>query len=173
MALLGLFLLYHFNVIRFTDKNVVYDVQTMTIFLLSYTSLFSGVAFIANYISDILKKMEEKQSEFSNIENECLEKIENLEKKLQKNEQTLQKYRETAPLLKDIAHLDHDINTPLCVITLSLTRVKQAAANLHNEFLAKSSNEISEAVNNISELLKRLIPLKENDLLKSEERDET
>jgi signal transduction histidine kinase len=166
MTLLSLFLLYYFRVIEFLDTKVVYDVQTMTIFMLSYTSLFSGVAFIANYISDLIKDLEEKEMIFSQNESEAAEKFLQLQKEYNDILKTVEKNQEMTPILKDIAHLDHDINTPLCVITLSLTRVKQAAASLHNEFLAKSSNEITEAVNNISELLKRLIPLKEHDLLK-------
>ncbi|MDD3525030.1 MAG: hypothetical protein PHQ41_10100, partial [Candidatus Cloacimonetes bacterium] len=64
-----------------------------------------------------------------------------------------------------IAHLDHDINTPLCVITLSMGRVKRYANELRNEGLNKSNNEITEAVNKISLLLQRLQSIKDNPLI--------
>jgi phosphoenolpyruvate carboxylase len=54
----------------------------------------------------------------------------------------------------------------LCVISLSVTRVKEAAAKYEDEKLAKSSNEISSAINDITKLLQRLQVLKTNELVK-------
>ena len=171
MALMALLLLYNFDVITFLNKEVSYDTSTMTTFLLSYTGLFTGIAFISNYISDFIKSMLKKEQEVisQNTQQEIF--INEMIIEHDNHAKEIDKYRSIIPIAKDLSHLDHDINTPLCVISLSLTRVKQAAAMLKNNQLAKSGNEITEAVNDITTLLKRLKPLKEHELIKEKRKE--
>ncbi|MCD6102279.1 MAG: histidine kinase, partial [Candidatus Cloacimonetes bacterium] len=68
----------------------------------------------------------------------------------------------------NIAGIDHDINNPLSVISLSLSRVKKAAAEYDDEKLFKSSNQMTEAINKINGILTRLQELKKLELIKEE-----
>ncbi|MCD8479168.1 MAG: hypothetical protein LRZ88_02375 [Candidatus Cloacimonetes bacterium] len=152
-ALLVLILLYQ-NGILMPTEGATMDISGSTVYILSYTGLFSGIALIANYLSDQLSNQKEQRARLER-ENEKLSKLADLELEVQK----------LRPILQDIAHLDHDINTPLCVITLSLGRVKRLANELKNPGLDKSNNEITEAVNKVSLLLQRLQALKINPLV--------
>ncbi|MDD3577878.1 MAG: histidine kinase [Candidatus Cloacimonetes bacterium] len=152
-ALLVLILLYQNGILHPTDSAQM-DISGSTVYLLSYTGLFSGIALIANYLSDRLSAQKEQSQKL-------LEEVTNLRTSAE-TEKELEALR---PVLKEIAHLDHDINTPLCVITLSLGRVKRFAKELQNEGLQKSNNEITEAVNKISLLLQRIQPLKVHPLV--------
>jgi len=96
-----------------------------------------------------------------NLEKELSESI----AKLAESDKVSKQLDELMLILKDVGHIDHDINTPLCVITLSLGRVKRYANEYQNEGLNKSNNEIMEAVNKISLILKRLQPMKQNPLV--------
>lgn len=152
-SLLILVLLYKNGVLNPTQSSGM-DIAGSTVYLLSYTGLFCGVALIASYLSDQLSK----QKQLQKAEAENLAKISEL-KEMQKQLETL------LPILRNIAHIDHDINTPLCVITLSLGRVKRYANEYKNEGLVKTNNEITEAVNKISLILQRLYELKQHPLL--------
>jgi len=138
------------------------DVAGSTVYILSYTGLFCGVALIANYLSDQLLYQRNLEKELSST----LSKLASLE-------DLQQQMSEILPILKDVGHIDHDINTPLCVITLSLGRVKRYANEYQNEGLNKSNNEIMEAVNKISIILKRLQPMKQHPLLEYYNTSET
>ena len=166
-SLMALMLLYNFHTLEPLNQNIQYDVSTMTIFLLSYTGLFAGVAFISNVISDLVKNVIKRGLSISQENGTLVEKINIIEKDCYKLKNEKKELDELVTISESISHLDHDINTPLCVISLSLTRIKQAAAEFRNENLAKSSNEISAAINDISLLLRRLIPLKQNEFIKN------
>jgi hypothetical protein len=152
-ALLALIVMYQNGVLEPTESSML-DMSGSTVYLLSYTGLFSGVALIANYLSDQLSK-DRRMNEALTAQVAQLQKCEAWQKEMEK----------LVPTLKEIAHLDHDINTPLCVITLSLGRVKRYANELRNEGLQKSNNEITEAVNKISLLMQRLQRLKESEII--------
>lgn len=152
-ALLALIVMYQNGILETMESSVM-DMSGSTVYLLSYTGLFSGVALIANYLSDQLSK-DRRTNELLARQVEELKKCEEWKSEMER----------LLPALKEIAHLDHDINTPLCVITLSLGRVKRYANELRNEGLNKSNNEITEAVNKISLLLQRLQSIKDNPLI--------
>lgn len=152
-SLLILILLYKNGVLVPTESSNM-DVAGSTVYILSYTGLFCGVALIANYLSDQLIYQR-------NLEKELTESL----SKLSSLEEVQKQLSELIPILKDVGHIDHDINTPLCVITLSLGRVKRYANEYQNEGLNKSNNEIMEAVNKISIILQRLQPMKQHPLL--------
>lgn len=160
LSLLALIILYRSKLISPTDL-VPWDVTGATVYLLSYTGLFCGVAFIASYLSDQLTQFKNCRLDLSR----SLEEIQELEAKLEEAGQFKHDVMDLMPVLQDVAHMDHDINTPLCVISLSLSRVKKLGMELENEGLNKTSNEITEAVNKISKILTRLEKLKSNPLL--------
>lgn len=153
MSLMVLILLYKNGIISPTEPSSL-DIAGSTVYILSYTGLFCGVAMIASYLSDQLSLHKSLQNE-----------MEEAQESLKQSAKLKNEINALLPVLKDVAHLDHDINTPLCVITLSLARVKRCANELQNEALKKSNNEITEAVNKISAILQRLQPLKNNALL--------
>jgi hypothetical protein len=152
-SLLILILLYKNGVLIPTETSNM-DIAGSTVYILSYTGLFCGVALIANYLSDQLVYQRNLETELS----QALIKLDSYTK-------TQKQLDDLLPILKDVGHIDHDINTPLCVITLSLGRVKRYANEYQNEGLNKSNNEIMEAVNKISIILQRLHPMKQSPLL--------
>ena len=152
-SLLILILLYRNGVLTPTESSGM-DIAGSTVYILSYTGLFCGVALIANYLSDQLSQQKNVKIE-----------LEELNYKLDACIAEKKQYEELVPVLRDIARMDHDINTPLCVITLSLGRVKRYAREYQIEGLDKSNNEITEAVNKVSLILLRLQALKSHPLL--------
>jgi hypothetical protein len=153
LSLMVLILLYQNGVLA-PSKASQLDIAGTTVYVLSYTGLFCGVAMIASYLSDQL-------SLYKNLQKE----LQDLRDKLAASTELASDLEDLMPILKDVAHLDHDINTPLCVITLSLGRVKRYGNELQIEGLQKSNNEITEAVNKISLILQRLQALKRNPLV--------
>ncbi|MFA7641291.1 MAG: hypothetical protein GX106_05775 [Candidatus Cloacimonetes bacterium] len=69
------------------------------------------------------------------------------------------------PGLIKIAHLDHDINTPLCVVTMSLGRAKELAKTNNDESLMTNVEDILEAVRDIGEMMKAVRVLKTSPLI--------
>lgn len=160
LSLLALIILYRSHLISPTEL-VPWDVTGATVYILSYTGLFCGVAFIASYLSDQLTQFKNCRAELAG----SLEELEALRKKLEEAGGFKREVEDLVPVLQEVAHLDHDINTPLCVISLSLSRVTKLGMEMEHEGLNKTSNEITEAVNKISKLLTRLEKLKRNPLL--------
>lgn len=151
LSLLALTALYQNDIITPTQISQV-DATNSTIYVMSYTGLFCGVAFISTYMNDFIIRHRQVDNELQR----CQQELESINAKLLKSLQKNQLYTELHPLLQDIGQLKHDINTPLCVITLSLSRVKRAGMELNHEGLQKSNNEITEAVNRITALLGRV-----------------
>ena len=133
-----------------------------TIFLLSYSGLFCVIGFIVNFLNDLMinagldvKEAEKEREIFS----EKLDKVteENLSMKRIGN------------AVKDIVWIDRDINTQLCVVSLSLKRIKKAAAELENDDLARSSNEIADSVNKTIVILDSMEKFRRDSAIISEE----
>jgi len=143
--------MYQNDIITPTQLSEV-DATNSTIYVLSYTGLFSGVAFIATYMNDFLIKHRQVDSDLQR----SLQELETARLELIGCHERIQKFSSLHPILQDVGHLKHDINTPLCVITLSLSRVKRAGMELNHEGLQKSNNEITEAVNRITSILGRV-----------------
>ncbi len=160
LSLLFLIILYRNHMVQPTSV-APFDVTGATVYILSYTGLFCGVAFIATHLSEQLNLFKTHQTEMSSVRGE----VEALQDKLKQAEELQKSLDELRPILKDIAHIDHDINTPLCVISLSLSRVKKIGMETGADGLLKSNNEITEAVNKISAILRRLEALKNHPVL--------
>jgi len=124
-SLLILVLLYKNGVLIPTETTGL-DIAGSTVYILSYTGLFCGVALIANYLSDQLAMQKVLQQD-----------LDAAKQKINEYEEFTQQFQNFIPVLKDVAHMDHDINTPLCVITLSLGRIKRYAKEYQNEGLGK------------------------------------
>jgi K+-sensing histidine kinase KdpD len=164
ISLFGLIMLYQFDVLTPMVAESG-NVSTRTIYILSYTALFCGVAMIAGFISDQLRLkiqvLEEKQSDLENLSKE----LKQTQEKLKDQEAFAKQVDELIKTSKDVSDLDHDLNTPLCIISLSLGRVKRMGLENKDETLLKSSNEITEALNRINQILQRLVPLKNCELI--------
>lgn len=70
------------------------------------------------------------------------------------------------PDLQKIAHLDHDVNTPLCVITLSIDYAQEIVIEQNNEILRGKIKNILEAVEKVREIMEAVRILKSHPLLK-------
>jgi len=153
LSLMVLILLYQNGILEPSQASKL-DIAGSTVYVLSYTGLFCGVAMISSYLSDQL-----------NLQKNLQKELQELKEKQAVLEETGKAWEDLVPVLKDVAHMDHDINTPLCVITLSLGRVKRYGNELQIEGLQKSNNEITEAVNKISLILQRLQALKRHPVM--------
>jgi hypothetical protein len=72
--------------------------------------------------------------------------------------------------VKDIIWIDRDVNTQLCVISLSLKRIKRAAVELESDDLARSSNEIADSVNKTIAILEDMEAFRRKSAISSEEK---
>lgn len=69
------------------------------------------------------------------------------------------------PELQKIAKLDHDVNTPLCVITMSLGRAKKLGQQSGDELLLNNVKDITDAVARIGEIMQAVRVLKTHPLV--------
>ncbi len=160
LSLLTLIVLYRNDILVQPGYSYL-DMAGSTVYILSYTGLFCGVALIANYLSD-------QMSTYNTIRRDMLavqDQLREATSELETAKATIKDWENLIPALKDIAHLDHDLNTPLCIISLSLGRVIKLGVELENQGLQKSGNEITEALNKISQVLLRLEILKKSPLI--------
>ncbi len=169
MSLLALILFYNFEwLIPVDGSSFNSDASSQTIFLISYTGLFTAIAFISNFISDMLKKLSLQFSEnkilYKERENQLLEK----ERIIAENKKKIGNFQKVVKTAAEIADIDHALNNPLSVISLSVSRVKKASTEYNDERLSKSSNQITEAINKINGILVRLQELKRFDLIQKE-----
>lgn len=74
------------------------------------------------------------------------------------------------PELRAIARLDHDINTPLCVITMSLGRAQKIASQQNDEILLGNTRDILNAVNRVGDIMKAVRVLKTHPLVASKDK---
>ncbi|MEN6444669.1 MAG: hypothetical protein ABFC98_01330 [Candidatus Cloacimonas sp.] len=77
----------------------------------------------------------------------------------------LEEWNKLIPDLKEIARLDHDINTPLCVVTLSLGRAQKVGREQHDEALLSMVNDILGAVDQIGKIMQKVVVLKKSPLI--------
>lgn len=169
MSLLILVLMYNFGwVIPVDGVKFVADIPTQTIFLISYTCLFSGIAFISSHIANIIKQYSVSSKTNTDFLNEQKIELTEKEEELMNNKKLLEKYREVVRESSKIAGLDHDLNNPLTIISLSIQRIIKASHDYKDEKLEKSGNQMSDAINKINELLLKFQKLKELDLIQEE-----
>jgi signal transduction histidine kinase len=169
ISLLFLLMMYNFKWLTpVNGENYVQNVPLQTIFLISYTGLFTGVAFIASFISDLLKKV----SDIIITDNKDIMAKESIltekQKTIIQNKQKEEKYQEVVKIAATIAGTDHDINNPLTIISLSIRRVLNAAAKYNDEKLEKAGNQMTEALNKINGLLTRFQKLKKLEMIQLE-----
>ena len=169
MSLLILILMYNFGWLTPVDGQTYNpDVATQTIFLISYTGLFTVIAFISSYISGMVRKLSLKVLEANDKLKNQEDFLRNKENQIVSDENTIKDYQEVVRVSASLVGIDHDINNPLSIISLSLSRVKKAASEYNDEKLHKSTNQIAEAINKINGILARLQELKRLPLIKKE-----
>ncbi len=169
MCLLILVLMYNFGWVIPVD-GVVFnaDIPTQTIFLISYTCLFSGIAFISSQIGSIVRQYSISLQTSTVFLDEQKIELSEKEEELINNKKLLEKYREVVRESAKIAGLDHDLNNPLTIISLSIQRIIKASHDYNDEKLEKSGNQMSEAINKINEIIFKFQNLKELDLIQEE-----
>ena len=84
------------------------------------------------------------------------------------NKQKEEQYEEVVRIASSLAGLDHDINNPLTIISLSIRRILNASAEYKDEKLRKAGNQMTEALNKINGLLNRFQKLKRLELIQNE-----
>jgi signal transduction histidine kinase len=154
--------------IPISEQGFLSNIGDQTIFLISYTALFSGIAFVASFMNSILKNITLRTQ---NIEDEILHKnqlVSEKEQEIVELSSSMDKYKEVVSSAASIAGIDHDINNPLTIISLSIRRIKKAADEYKDLKLAKTSDQMIEAINSINGILIRLQSLKKLELIKAE-----
>ena len=169
MSMLLLIMTYSYNWLEpVTGSNFSNDIPSQTIFLISYTALFSGIAFVSSYISTLLKQIAVRTNALKTELHNQAEKIAKSSEILESNNDSIIKYKEVIETAASIAGIDHDINNPLTIISLSIRRIKKAAAEYNDMKLIKASEQMTEAINSINGILVRLQKLKRLELIKEE-----
>jgi len=165
VSLFGLTMMYQFKALTPIMLESSGNVSNRTVYILSYTALFCVVAMIAGHIIDQMNyysaQLKLKQQLIDDIE----DKLNNSEAKLKNSKKTNKHREDLFKAATDIADIDHDLNTPLCVISLSVGRIKRMGIEHNDDALLKTSSEVLDAINRINVILQRLNPLKNNPLL--------
>lgn len=168
LCMLLLIIMYSYGwLVPITQESFSANINDQTIFLISYTGLFSGMAFISSFITSTLRKI---TSRTSNVREEILQKDQLLVEKQQEineNAANIEKYEEVVKTAASIAGIDHDINNPLTIISLSIRRIKKASNEYNDMKLSKTSDQMTEAINAINGILVRLQPLKRLEMIKA------
>jgi signal transduction histidine kinase len=173
MCLLTLILMYNFGWLATVNGGTFdADISSQTIFLISYTGLFSGIAFISNFLSDLMKKIAVNTQKSNNFLKEQEGVISEKQKEIIQNKKTLEKYKEVVSVAASLASIDHDINNPLTIISLSIRRVAKAAQDHKDDKLIKASDQMTEAINGINGILARLQKLKNLELIQKESKNQ-
>ncbi len=173
MCLLMLILMYNFGWLATVGGGTFdADVSSQTIFLISYTGLFSGIAFISNFLSDLMKKIAVNMQKSKDLLKEQETVIAEKQKDIIQNKITLDKYKEVVSVAAPLASIDHDINNPLTIISLSIRRVVKAAQDHKDDKLTKASDQMTEAINGINSILARLQKLKNLELIQKESKNQ-
>jgi hypothetical protein len=165
VSLFGLIMLYQFKVLTPIMPEATGDISSRTVYVLSYTALFCGVAMIAGYITDQMNyysaQLKQKQISIDEIDS----KLTSADTMLKANKTLTRQREDLIKAAAGVANIDHDLNTPLCIISLSIGRVKRMGIETNNDALLKTSNEVTDAINRINFILQRLNPLKNNPLI--------
>ncbi len=136
------------------------DIASQTIFLISYTGLFSGMAAIISCISDLVRhettSSSDSRTHLKMLEDRLEERDEQFFLLKRKNND----YVEALKLAAQISHLDHDINNPLTIFSLSGRRIKNASEKYNDEKLKKTSDQIYDGVEAIKKHLLKIEDLK-------------
>ncbi len=173
LSLLGLILLYNYKwLIPMSDAEHIVDYPVQTIFLISYTGLMIAVAFMANYFSDLVKRLNSNKF----INQEKIKKLNEDKSKLEtfKIEQE-RKIKENNQLIKaatSVAVIDHKLNNHLTIISLAVKRIKRAGMEYKDEKLEKYGNQMTDALNKIEEVLKSVQKLKQLKVIKEARKKE-
>lgn len=171
MCLLILILMYNVGwMIPVNGKEFIADVPTQTIFLISYTCLFSGLAFITSYLSITIAQYSTSAKRYVKFMSDQNIELSGREAELLKNRTLLTKYQEVVQESAIVSGLDHDINNPLTIISLSIRRVMKASIDYNDEKLKKSGDQMTVAINDITKILSKFRKLKQMDLIQ-EDRD--
>ncbi len=169
LCMLLLIMMYSYGWLAPINQDTyISNIAEQTIFLISYTALFSGIAFVSSFISSILRGITLRTK---NVREEILQKDQIIVEKQQEiaeNSANIEKYKEVVKSAASIASIDHDINNPLTIISLSIRRIKKASSEYNDLKLGKTSDQMTEAINSINGILVRLQPLKRLDLIKEE-----
>jgi hypothetical protein len=168
-CLLILILMYNYELLLNVDgQDFRLDIHSQSIFIISYTGLFTGVAFVSSYISDLVKKLSGSVLNIKESYNRLERRMLDNKEETRKMKQEVKQYEQLLQSLRDISSLDHDINNHLTVISLSLRRVSKAANDYGDEKLQKSAEQMNNALDKIAELLKNFHEFKQLDAVQNE-----
>lgn len=139
----------------------------LSIFLISYTGLFVSVSVLISYMNKVVDKKEEKNIELTDEIENHVEAENSLKNEIEKYQTEENEKEKLLKLSLPVASLGHDLNTPLTVISLNLRKIEKAASKYNSSKLSDTANDITESLNKIKTLLKRIERFKKNELIKN------
>lgn len=145
-SLLGLLALYRLDLLQ---APVSTPDGFGTIYLLSFTGLFCIAGFVVNYLNDLTI---DAGDDVKKGESELAILTENLDNVLQENK----RLENIAKSVERIKWIDRDVNTHLCVISLTLKKFKKIAVELEHDELGAATNDIADSVNKIIAILESM-----------------
>lgn len=110
-SLIGLVVLYQYDILIPTQLYQ-FDLTSRTVYILSYSALFIGVAMTASYISEQLEKLQLQVNNDREQLSALTARLSETEQILSANKLLLEQNRDLVQAACDIAHIDHDLNTP-------------------------------------------------------------
>ena len=119
----------------------------------------------------VINELEQQTTHIEELQNrsqeldDLLVKYETQKKELDKALAKLEEWDKLVPELQEIARFDHDVNTPLCIVTLSLGRAQKVGKEQNDEALLTMVDDIFEAVNRIGEIMQKVAVLKKSPLI--------
>jgi len=144
----------------------------LSIFLISYTGLFVSVAVLTSYMKEILKDKNHIKTELNDEVHNLQEEIKSYQNKISEIEDIKAEKNKLLQASLPIAELDHDLNTPLTVISLNIRKIEKAASKFESEKLSDAANDITESINKIKSLLNKVDRLKQNDIIRQAQKSE-
>lgn len=142
------------------------DKFSHTIFLISYIGLFAGIAFISNFIGEMVKKMSLRLSETKDSLESQKDLLLEKQRMIIEHSERIEKYREVVDAVTSIAGIDHAINNHLTVFSLSLRRIEKAGEECKDERLSKIGRMMADSIKGIKDSLLKFQDLKRLDLIK-------
>ena len=141
---------------------------SQSIFLLSYSGLFIAIAMIQTFTITVLKNCSKKLKESEIIVSELEKNIIRNNEQLIQHKSKLKKYKEAVLISASISSIDHDINNPLTIISLSTRKIDKVAEKYQDKNLGKTGNQIKEAISKINKILLTIHELKKNELIQEQ-----
>ncbi len=172
ISIVGLFIYLILKPIL-AKESIAYS-ESDVLFFLSYSIFFYFINWL--FLNSDKNIEKENISQEDSIKNNLAGKNEKTPDNIEKEDSVvldkhkLDEYKEVVEVAADLANIDHDINNPLTIISLTISRIQLTAKKYNDDKLVKYSNQMSDALSKINKILLRVKNIKNLDLIKEQRR---